>query len=43
MAKKEKVEPGAEGFAVEVDEQIVVPREEDIVIPGKVELHRRHH
>jgi S-DNA-T family DNA segregation ATPase FtsK/SpoIIIE len=31
-AKKEKVEPGAEGF-VEVDEEIVVPREEDIVIP----------
>jgi DNA segregation ATPase FtsK/SpoIIIE, S-DNA-T family len=36
MAKKEKVEPGAEGFAVEVDEQIVVPREEDIVIPEKL-------
>jgi S-DNA-T family DNA segregation ATPase FtsK/SpoIIIE len=35
-AKKEKVEPGAEGFAVEVDEQIVVPREEDIVIPEKL-------
>jgi DNA segregation ATPase FtsK/SpoIIIE, S-DNA-T family len=34
--KKEKVEPGAEGFAVEVDEQIVVPREEDIVIPEKL-------
>ena len=33
MAKKEKVEPGADGFAVEVDEEIVVPREEDIVIP----------
>ncbi len=43
MAKKEKVEPGADGFAVEVDEQIVVPREEDIVIPEKLELHRRHH
>src|SRR5208283_4775452 len=26
--KKEKVEPGSDGFAVEVDEQIVVPREE---------------
>src|SRR5215467_4183727 len=25
MIKKEKVEPGAEGFAVEVDEEIVVP------------------
>ncbi|HYG36295.1 MAG TPA: DNA translocase FtsK 4TM domain-containing protein, partial [Clostridia bacterium] len=36
MTRKEKVEPGAEGFAVEVDEQIVVPREEDIVIPEKL-------
>ena len=36
MAKKEKVEPGAEGFAVEVDEEIVVPRDEDIVIPEKL-------
>src|SRR5256886_2439148 len=35
-AKKGKVEPGAEGFAVEVDEEIVVPREEDIVIPEKL-------
>jgi len=35
-AKKEKVEPGADGFAVEVDEAIVVPREEDIVIPEKL-------
>jgi S-DNA-T family DNA segregation ATPase FtsK/SpoIIIE len=34
--KKEKVEPGADGFAVEVDEQIVVPREEDIIIPEKL-------
>lgn len=34
--KKEKVEPGAEGFAVEVDEEIIVPREEDIVIPEKL-------
>jgi len=34
--KKEKVEAGAEGFAVEVDEEIVVPREEDIVIPEKL-------
>ena len=42
-AKKEKVEPGADGFAVEVDEQIVVPREDDIVIPEKLSLHRRHH
>jgi S-DNA-T family DNA segregation ATPase FtsK/SpoIIIE len=36
MARREKVEPGADGFAVEVDEQIVVPREEDIVIPEKL-------
>jgi S-DNA-T family DNA segregation ATPase FtsK/SpoIIIE len=36
LAKKEKVEPGADGFAVEVDEQIVVPREEDIIIPEKL-------
>ncbi len=35
-AKKEKVEPGADGFAVEVDEEIVVPREEDIVIPERL-------
>jgi S-DNA-T family DNA segregation ATPase FtsK/SpoIIIE len=35
-AKKEKVEPGAEGFAVEVDEEIVVPRDDDIVIPEKL-------
>jgi len=34
--KKERVEPGAEGFAVEVDEEIVVPREEDIIIPEKL-------
>jgi S-DNA-T family DNA segregation ATPase FtsK/SpoIIIE len=36
MAKREKVEPGADGFAVEVDEEIVVPREDDIVIPEKL-------
>ena len=35
-AKKENVEPGAEGFAVEVDEEIVVPREEDIFMPEKL-------
>ena len=34
--RKEKVEPGADGFAVEVDEQIVVPREDDIIIPEKL-------
>lgn len=32
-ATKEKVEAGEEGFAVEVDEQIVVPRDDDVVIP----------
>jgi S-DNA-T family DNA segregation ATPase FtsK/SpoIIIE len=36
LAKKEKVEAGTDGFAVEVDEEIVVPREEDIVIPEKL-------
>ncbi|HZL42909.1 MAG TPA: DNA translocase FtsK, partial [Verrucomicrobiae bacterium] len=36
MAKKEKVEPGAEGFAVEVDEEIVVPREDEIIVPEKL-------
>jgi S-DNA-T family DNA segregation ATPase FtsK/SpoIIIE len=36
MQKKEKVEAGAEGFAVEVDEEIVVPREEDIIIPERL-------
>ena len=30
------MEPGADGFAVEVDEQIVVPRDDDIVIPEKL-------
>ena len=35
-AKKEKVEAGAGGFAVEVDEEIIVPREEDIIIPEKL-------
>ncbi len=33
MAKKEKVEASSDGFAVELDEEIVVPRDEDIVIP----------
>ncbi len=32
-ATKEKVEAGEGGFAVEVDEEIVVPRDDDIVIP----------
>jgi DNA segregation ATPase FtsK/SpoIIIE, S-DNA-T family len=34
--KKEKVEANSEGFAVELDEEIVVPREEDIIIPEKL-------
>jgi S-DNA-T family DNA segregation ATPase FtsK/SpoIIIE len=33
MSKKEKVEASSEGFAVELDEEIVVPRDEEIVIP----------
>ena len=36
MAKKGEVVPGADGFAVEVDEQIAVPREGGIVIPEKI-------
>jgi len=34
--KKEKVEAGADGFAVEVDEEMVVAQDEDIVIPDKL-------
>src|SRR5438132_10995638 len=34
--RKEKIEAGADGFAVEVDEEIVVPRDDDIVIPEKL-------
>ena len=36
MAKKERVEVNSDGFAVELDEEIVVPRDEDIVIPEKL-------
>jgi len=36
LARKEKVEPGTDGFAVEVDGEMVVPREEDILIPEKL-------
>ncbi len=36
LQKKEKIEAGADGFAVEVDEEIVVPRDDDIVIPEKL-------
>jgi S-DNA-T family DNA segregation ATPase FtsK/SpoIIIE len=35
-AKKERVEASSDGFAVELDEEIVVPRDEDIVIPEKL-------
>lgn len=35
-AKKEKIEAGADGFAVELDEEIVVPRDEDIIIPERL-------
>jgi DNA segregation ATPase FtsK/SpoIIIE, S-DNA-T family len=34
--RKEKIEPTVEGFAVELDEEIVVPREDEIVIPEKL-------
>ncbi len=34
--RKEKIETNSDGFAVELDEQIVVPRDEDIVIPEKL-------
>jgi S-DNA-T family DNA segregation ATPase FtsK/SpoIIIE len=33
MSKREKVEVSSEGFAVELDEEIMVPRDEEIVIP----------
>lgn len=32
----EKVGTNSEGFAVEVDEEIVVPREDDVDVPGKL-------
>ena len=31
-----KVEANSEGFAVEVDEEIAVPREDDVEVPGKL-------
>jgi S-DNA-T family DNA segregation ATPase FtsK/SpoIIIE len=34
--RKEKIEPGTDGFAVQVDEEIVVPQDEDIIIPDKL-------
>jgi S-DNA-T family DNA segregation ATPase FtsK/SpoIIIE len=33
MSRKEKVEASSDGFAVQLDEEIVVPRDEEIVIP----------
>jgi S-DNA-T family DNA segregation ATPase FtsK/SpoIIIE len=33
FSRKEKIETNSEGFAVELDEEIVVPRDDDIVIP----------
>lgn len=35
-AKKDKTELDSEGFAVELDEEIVVPRDDDIVIPDRL-------
>ena len=32
-ARKEKIETNSDGFAVELDEEIIVPRDEEIVIP----------
>jgi len=34
--KKERVEPSPDGFAVELDEEIVTPTEEEIVIPDRL-------
>jgi S-DNA-T family DNA segregation ATPase FtsK/SpoIIIE len=34
--RKEKVEVDSNGFAVQVDEEIVVPEDEDIIIPDKL-------
>ncbi len=35
-AKKERIEPASDGFAVELDEEMVVAQDEDIVIPDKL-------
>lgn len=35
-SRKERIETSSEGFAVELDEEIVVPRDEDVVIPEKL-------
>lgn len=34
--KKERVEPGADGFAVELDEEIITPAEDEIIIPDRL-------
>jgi DNA segregation ATPase FtsK/SpoIIIE, S-DNA-T family len=36
LGKKERVETNSDGFAVELDEEIVVPRDDDIIIPEKL-------
>ena len=36
QSKKERVEASSEGFAVELDEEMVLPEEEHIVIPDKL-------
>lgn len=36
VAPKKNETPNADGFAVELDEEIVVPREDDVVIPEKL-------
>jgi S-DNA-T family DNA segregation ATPase FtsK/SpoIIIE len=36
LARKEKIEAGADGFAVEVDEDMVAAQEEEIVIPERL-------
>jgi S-DNA-T family DNA segregation ATPase FtsK/SpoIIIE len=35
-SRREKIEAGSDGFAVKVDEQIVVPEEDEIPIPDKL-------
>ncbi len=36
FSKKDATEPNAEGFAVELDKEITVPRDDDIVVPEKL-------
>ena len=35
-ATRERIKPASDGFAVEINEEIVVPRDDDIVIPDKL-------